>query len=96
MMTGPGKVTMFALILTDANTEYSFTLPTNTIHLTMQPRGSGSVKIYLTPGGDGTNYFTIKSGGCYFDTHIRANQTMYAQTPNAGETLEIIAWSAPT
>jgi len=95
MLGRPGKVTMLNLVLTDANTEYSFSLPQNTTHLTMQPRGAGSVKIYLSPGGDGSNYFTIKTGGCYFDTNISANQTMYAQTPNAGETLEIMAWSIP-
>lgn len=93
MSVSPGKLTILNLTLTEANTEYSVSLPQNTTHLTIQARGSGSVKICFSAGESGTNYFSIKTNGCYYDQNIRANKTLFAQSPNAGEVLEVVAWS---
>jgi hypothetical protein len=96
MPGNPGKVTVLNTVLTLANTEYPITLPVNTVHLTMQGRGLETINFYFSPGGDSSHYFTIKSGACFYDQGMRANQQVVAFSPSVGAILEIISWSDPS
>jgi hypothetical protein len=95
-MATSGKVTILNLALESKSVAYTIALPENTTQLALQPRGNASVSIYFSPGGDGAHYFTVKTGGCYYDQNIRANQTITAQATIDSEVLEIIAWSDPS
>lgn len=85
-----GLPTIVNLTLTSANTEYSVTLPRNVGTITIQSRTSADFKIGVTSGQSGTTYFTIKSGNAYYETTIAMDgTTLYFQSPNAGQVIEI-------
>jgi len=85
------------LTLTDANTEYSLTLPENTAIVRVQARTAVAVKLSFIQLDDGTNpiaaYWTLKSGGVYESPYVTGRHTIYAQSAVAGVVLEIQAWT---
>ena len=89
----PNTVIIYNLTMTSANTEYSQAFPAGCTKITVQCRDAYDVKICFTSGQSGTTYWTVKSGGGYWEDHISATlTTIYAQCATAGQVLEIICW----
>ncbi len=86
--------TIINYTLTDANTEYSITLPSRTIAFEIQPRDTSvDLKMAYYPGESGTNYWTIRGNGgwyCfYFPNYNYSGKTIYLQSATAGAVVEI-------
>jgi len=87
--------TIYNLTLTNANTEYSQTLPSNTTKYVIQCRSDDDIKMSFTSGESGTKYITIHGGQSYWEDLIKPSSlTLYFQSSTAGVVVEIIAWTA--
>lgn len=84
--------TLYNLTLALANTEYSQALPAGTKKFTCKARG-GQIKLCFTSGQSGTTYILLNDGQAYYEDNLKANITIYAQSPTAGTILEIVAWT---
>ncbi|HEY5138200.1 MAG TPA: hypothetical protein VIJ25_02615 [Methylococcales bacterium] len=85
----------YNLVLTNANTQYSLTLPAYTCNVTIQCRTAYDVRMSETTGlvAASTNpYWTIKSAGGYFDWNLKANLTLYFASSQAGAVVEVACW----
>lgn len=77
-----------------ANTEVSYTLPTNTRRFILKNRSSGMLKLSYTSGQSGVKWFSIEPGNSYSETNIsKPSLTIYLQSPTANQILEILSWS---
>lgn len=86
--------TIYNLSVPLANTEVSQALPTNFKKLLVRCRGNARTQFSFTSGQSGTNYITIPMGSSYSaDGLMVASGTIYLQTSQASQTIEIIAWS---
>lgn len=92
-MAFPGKVTIYNLTLTSANTEYSQALPNNAQKVMIKCRTSFPMKLAYTSGESGTTYFTIPADQTYWDDNINTVQTVYLQSTQAGIVAEIMVWT---
>ena len=87
--------TIINYTLTNANTEYTITLPTNTIAFEIQPRDTSvDLKMAFNSGESGTNYWTIRGSSngwyCfYFPNYNYSEKTIYLQSTTAGAIVEI-------
>lgn len=77
-----------------ANTEYSFTLMANTKQLTFKTRQSSLLKFTFQAGESATTYISVSPGSSYTLQGIDPSTTitLYFQSPNNSETLELISW----
>lgn len=89
--------TIYNVTLTNANTEYSQTLPANLRSFSMQARQSADVRWSHETGKVATPvapYMTMKSGGNVNVGELDPNTlTLYLASATAGTVVEIIAWS---
>lgn len=85
--------TYFNEIITTADTEQSLVLPALICGYFIRTRGKSILKLSHTLGESGTLYQEIPMNSAYTDSHSFANLTLYFQSPNAGEVVEIITWS---
>lgn len=80
-----------------ANTEVSYTFPTNTTGFLMKLRGyTASTKFSYTAAASGTTYFTIPPG-CFHSSDglsLTSTLTIYLQTTAASQVLEIEYWTS--
>lgn len=77
--------------LTLAGTEYSYRIPNNVKSITVQSRTAADFKIAFRSGESSTNYFTVKSGTAWYEIDIDyVNGTLYMQSANAGQVIEIL------
>lgn len=85
--------TVVNVTLTSANTEYSYALPMKVSSFTVKSRTSADFKLAFTSGTSGTTYFTIPSGSAYYENIVsNYGTTLYVQSTNAGQIIEIIYW----
>lgn len=80
------------LVLTTADTEYSYLLPTNTKYYILQCRGNAAVQ-FADSGNTGTEFWTIFPGqqmDC--PSLASASLTLYFRSPKANQTVEIVSW----
>jgi len=84
--------TIYNVTCTNADTEYSQTLPANTKKFTIKARG-GSLKVCFTSGQSGTTYILLADGQSWSEDNIEFSGTLYFQSPSAGTVAEIIAWT---
>ena len=88
----------YAVTLTAADTEYSQALPANTKGIEFVSRGGYPVRYAFTTGKVATPtgvYFTLKSN-CSYESPATLNlssKTIYFASDNAGDVVELIAWS---
>lgn len=77
-----------------ANTEYSYILATNTKQILFKTRENSLLKFSFQLGESNINYITVPPGSSYTLEGIdpTINLTLYFQSDNSGETLEIISW----
>jgi len=92
--TTPNELTV---TLTNANTEYSQTLPDGTKALEFWARESVDIRFAFTSGKVATPtepYFTLKAGTTYYKENINlTGKTLYLASSVAGSHVEIIAWT---
>ena len=87
------KPTIYNLVLTAKNTEYSQALVGSGGYiqkLTVLCRTAADMKLSYTSGESGTKYITIKSGTVYTERDLIGDITLYLQSPTAGVVAEIV------
>ena len=88
------------LTLTDANTEYTATIPVGTKRIRFQARTSAVVRYAFVTGKVATPtapYMTLKADGVYDSAEkLSWGGTLYFGTPTATTVVEIETWAAPT
>ncbi|MCS7038034.1 MAG: hypothetical protein NZP34_00350 [Caldilineales bacterium] len=82
---------IFNVTLTNANTEYSLTLPQGCTHFEFQARQSVAVEFAFVSGGP---YMTLKAGGAYSSYNLWGGQslTIFFRSTTAGTIVELVAW----
>lgn len=75
-----------------ANTEQSQALPSTIVGYMIRSRGDAELKLSHVATESGTKYLTIPGCSTYEDLHSYNNLTLYFQSPQTGDTVEIIAW----
>ena len=83
--------TIFNIALGPVDTEQSQVLPTNTKGFTIKTRGNAELKLAYSMGDSGTLFITLKKNAVWTDTNLYASQTLYFQSPQTGDTVEIVA-----
>lgn len=83
------KISNFTL--TNADTEYAFTLSSNCKAIEIAPRGRGRLKVCFILGDSNTIYKTIFRGTSWDISGFSfASKVMYIQSDIAGEIAEIV------
>lgn len=79
------------LTLTNANTDYSFAVPPNTLKLTFKSRAAVDLKYSFAGAGAiaSSNYMTIPSGSSAFFDGRLIPQNIFFQSGTAGTIVEI-------
>ena len=89
--------TVYNISMTNANTEYSQSLPTGTKKFTLQCRGNYDIRFAFTSGKVATPtapYATIKAGMNYYEDNLNlSNKTIYVACGTAGQVAELIVWT---
>lgn len=80
------------LVLTTANTEYTYTFPSGTKAFALQNRNNGVVKLRKVSGGD---FWTFFPGQPYYPANIKSSATIaiILESPLANQTIELLYWS---
>jgi hypothetical protein len=88
------RPTIANIDITDANTEYSYTLPVGTTRFEMKLRNLGvPLKICFVSGGSGTNYINLPASQSYREDNIKkGSNILYFQAATAAQVAEIISW----
>ena len=86
-------VTIFNVTITSANTEQSQALPANTKEFLIRTRGSAELKLAYDSGDSGTLFVTIPGRATKTVSRFFKAQTLYFQSPTAGEIVEIEAYT---
>lgn len=83
--------TIANVTLTLANTEYSYTLPTLTKRFMIKSRSGHDFRYSPVLGESGTNFLLLPS---YWQDNVVGvvTRTLYFQSKNAGEIMEISSW----
>ena len=89
------RPTIVNVAITDADTEYSYTLPAGTTRFAFKLRNPGiTAKICFASGGSGTIYKNLNSGETYEEKDIKkGDNILYFRSPSAGQQAEIISWA---
>lgn len=85
--------TVYNITLGTANTEQSQVLPADTKEYLIKSRGNAVLKLAFVATESGTNYITIPKNGVWVDSNFTNSLTVYFQSPQSGDTVEIVAWS---
>ena len=85
--------TIFNIALGPANTEQSQALPAGTVSYLIRSRNAAELKLAFSPGASGVNYIRIPNRSSFFDGRSISNLTLYFQSPDTGDTIEIVTWS---
>jgi len=89
----PKTKTIFNEIIAVADTEQSIVLPTSICGYFIRTRGKGTLKISHNSGESGTLYQEIPSNASFTDNNAYSNLTLYFQSPNVGEVVEVVTWT---
>lgn len=90
--------TILNTTLTNANEQYSISIPGGTKHFSVQCRTAFAVRFAFVAGlvaGPTAPYATIKSGGAYTSPEKlnMAAATLYLASAEAGVAVEVVCWS---
>lgn len=79
--------------MTDANTEYSYSLPDGTRRFTIKLRDQGQAfQVAFVDGESGTTYMNVPAGKSYSEVDIKSNATIYFRSTVAAQVAEILSW----
>jgi hypothetical protein len=91
--SGATSPTLVNLVLT-ANTEASYSLPSNTRGFFFKLRDWELCQFAFTANGTATTYITLPKGTAYGqDGLLATGLTIYFKTPASGQVLELLAWT---
>lgn len=91
LATTPLVINLIAIL---ANTEYSYTFPTNTKKFSLRTRGNAKIQLAFVSSQSGTNFITIYPGNSYEEKELKlVSVTAHFQLNKAGETVEILSWT---
>jgi len=85
--------TMFNLTIALADTEQSQLLPANTKEFIIRTRGLGSLKLAFIAAESGSKFVTIPGRANLTVTQLFSSQTIFFQSPVAGEIIELLTFS---
>ena len=88
-----GRPTIANVTMTDANTEYSYAVPSGAKRFEIKLRAINALlKLAFVSGASGTTYITIPYGASYNELDIKGGMTLYFQSATAAQTAEIKIW----
>jgi hypothetical protein len=91
-LAGATTPTLVNITLT-ANTEASYTLPTNVKGFALKLREMADLKLAFISGTSSTTFFTVPRGTVFWQDGISVTGlSLYFQTPSSGQVLELLAW----
>lgn len=82
------------LVLTEANTEYSYALGPYVKKFLLQARGTDDLQLAFVAGESNSKFFTLKGSAVYFEDHIFGPITLYLQSASVGSIVEIVMYNA--
>jgi len=85
--------TVFNIALGAANTEQSQSLPDDTVAYIIKTRGNSELKLAWSATESGTKFITIKKNASFEDQNFSTSLTLYFQSPQTSDIVEIVAWS---
>lgn len=96
-ISGAVTPTIYNVTMTNANTEYSQSLPSNCKKFLIHTRDGTSFRLAFVSGKVASPtppYFTVPAGQAYYEDFIEPTSlTLYFACGTAGKVVEIIAWS---
>lgn len=92
--TGATNPLVINIVLT-ANVESSYALPANTRQYVGKLRsGTSIMHLSFVSGTSNTIYWTVGKGNYFADSGtLVTGLSLYFQTPDAGQTLELLVWT---
>lgn len=85
--------TIFNVNIISAGVEQSQALPANTKRFIIRSRNNAQLRLAYTTGGTSSSYLTIPRGNSFEDEEYYASQTIYFQSTQPGDVIEIVAYS---
>lgn len=85
--------TIFNVNIISAGVEQSQALPANTKKFLIRSRNKGQLRLAYTSGGTNASYLTIPKGSSYEDEEYYVAQTIYFQSTQPGDVIEIVAYA---
>ena len=85
--------TIFNVTLGPVSTEQSQALPLNTKEFIIKTRGNSELKLAYTALQSGTLFVTIHKNAAFTDDNFYAALTLYFQSPQTGDVVEIVAYT---
>jgi len=84
---------MFNVSLGIINTEQSQALPASTKEFIVRTRGAAELKLAFVASESGTKYITIPRRATFTVKQFFTSQTLYFQSPQTGDVVEILAFT---
>jgi len=75
-----------------SNTEQSFVLPANTKRFLIRNRANNDLRLSYASGGTATDWVTIRKNAVFEDVNFYTSQTIYFQSSNASDVIEIVTY----
>lgn len=76
------------------DTEYSYTLPANTVTFTIQSRNGPLLKLAYTVGQSATEFISVSHGWSEYNLNPDTTRILYFQSIVDNDVLEIVSWSS--
>ena len=96
---GASKVTVANVAMTDANAEYSYSFPANTVAWSVKLRGQGKLLLYafsagkLPTSGDASAYMTAPQNYIQSQTGVEwSGKKIFVQADTASQVLEVVSY----
>lgn len=94
VLSGASNPTVVNVAIVTANTEYSYTLPTNTKKFHLKIRDNAVLKLTYTAAQSGTTYVTLPAFNVYTEESLSVTGvTLYFQSTSPTQVVEIISWT---
>lgn len=81
------------ILLPVAHTEHVISVPGHTKKIMLQARKFVELKVAFAAGQSGTKFFTIRSGGCYFEDNVHGPFIMAIQSEEDNTIIEYVTWN---
>lgn len=75
------------------NTEQTYTLPIGAKSYLIRTRGASELKLAFVVTESGTKYITIPKRSSFNDCYAAGGLTLYFQSPQSSDVVEILTWS---
>jgi len=84
--------TVYNVSLGTVDTEQSQVLPSSIVGYMIRTRGGSELKLAHVATESGSKYITVPRKATFEDSHSYSGLTLYFQSPQTGDVVEIIAW----